>query len=95
VDLRRYPDGSQRVTYIDRRYILHGFAYQEDFYHPDYQRTPPTEQTRDYRRTLYWNPELKLDANGRAHVRLFTGTRSASLNVNAAGQSADGSLLFN
>ena len=95
VDLRRYPDGSQRVTYIDRRYILHGFAYQEDFYNPDYQRTPPTDQTRDYRRTLYWNPALKLDANGRAHVRLFTGTRSASLTVDAAGQAADGSLLFN
>ena len=95
VDIHRYADDSRRVTYRDRRYILQGFAYQEDFYHPDYQRRPPTEATKDYRRTLYWNPELKLDANGRAHVRLFTGTRPASLNVSASGQTADGALLFN
>ncbi len=95
VDMRRYPDGTQRVTYRDRRYILPGFAYQEDFYHPDYQRTPPTEATKDYRRTLYWNPDLQLDDNGRAHIRLFTGSRPATLNVDAAGQTADGGLLFN
>ncbi|MBQ7494295.1 MAG: hypothetical protein IJT75_00790 [Bacteroidaceae bacterium] len=94
IDLRRYPDQSQRVTYIDRRYILPGFAYQEDFYHPDYQRTPPTEATKDYRRTLYWNPDLQLDANGRAHIHFFTGTRAATLHVDAAGQTAAGDLLF-
>ena len=38
IDLRRYPDKSQRVVYRDRRYILDGFAFQEDFYHPDYRR---------------------------------------------------------
>lgn len=94
-DLRRLPDGEQRVTYRDRRYILSGFACQADFYHPDYQRTPPTPDTRDYRRTLYWNPDLRLDANGRASVRFYTGSRAAALSVEAEGQTADGALLFN
>ena len=93
VDIRRFPDQSQRVTYRDRRYILHGFAYQEDFYHPDYQRNPPTEGQKDYRRTLYWNPELKLDASGRAHVHLFNNSQRTTIAIDAAGQTSEGALL--
>ena len=95
VDIRRMPNDGQRVTYIDRRIILDGFAYEEDFYNPDYQRTPPTEATADYRRTLYWNPDLRLDSEGRANIRFFTGTRPTSLSVDAQGQDARGALLFN
>ena len=95
VDIRRIPDGGQRVTYINRRYILHGFAFREDFYNPDYRRTPPTADTHDYRRTLYWNPALQLDANGHAQVRCYNGSRPASITTDAAGQTANGTLLFN
>lgn len=95
IDLRRFPDDGQRVTYIDRRYILNGFAQQADFYNPDYQRTPPTSQTCDYRRTLYWNPDFKLDANGRGHIRFFNNSRHTSLDIDAAGQTTQGGLLYN
>ena len=94
-DIRRYPDKSQRVVYRDRRYILNGFAFQEDFYHPDYQRYPPKDGQKDYRRTLYWNPELKLDANGRAHVQLFNNSQKTIITIDAAGQTTDGGLLYN
>ena len=93
IDVRRYPDQSQRVTYRDRRYILHGFALQEDFYHPDYKRNPPTEGQKDYRRTLYWNPELKLDANGHAHVHLFNNSQHTTISIEAEGQTEQGQLL--
>ena len=93
-DLHRYPDGSMRATYRDRRYILDGFAFQEDFYHPDYQRNPPKDGQKDYRRTLYWNPKLKLDANGRAHVRLFNNSQTTTIAIDAAGQTSDGGLLY-
>ena len=94
VDLRRFPDQTQRVVYRDRRYILDGFAYQEDFYHPNYQRHPPTEGHKDYRRTLYWNPDLKLDASGRAHVKLFNNSQTTQISIDAAGQTSDGALLY-
>ena len=71
VSLHRLPGNERRVTYRDRRYILHGFAYQEDFYHPDYSRQRPQQPT-DYRRTLYWNPDLKLDEQGRRTSRSTT-----------------------
>ncbi len=93
VDLRRFPDKTQRVVYRDRRYVLNGFSYQEDFYHPDYQRNPPTEGQKDYRRTLYWNPDLQLDASGRAHVTLYNNSQKTQICVEANGQTADGGLL--
>ncbi|MBR0432963.1 MAG: hypothetical protein IJK15_04590 [Bacteroidaceae bacterium] len=94
VDLRGNEGNAQRVTYRDRRYILDGFAFQEDFYHPDYKRNPPVEGQKDYRRTLYWNPELKLDASGKAHVSLYNNSQTTTIAIDAAGQTAEGGLLY-
>ena len=94
VSLHRYPDWTRRVTYRDRRYILHGFAYQEDFYHPNYSKQKPAEPT-DYRRTLYWDPELKLDNNGRATIHFWNNSRQTTLEVEAQGQTGNGTLLYN
>lgn len=95
IDLQQIPDDGMRVTYRDRRYILQGFSIAEDFYHPNYRLSPPQEGQTDYRRTLYWNPDLQLDANGRATVSFFTGSRPAALVIDAQGQAADGTFLTN
>ncbi|MBQ8052003.1 MAG: hypothetical protein IJ197_10625 [Bacteroidaceae bacterium] len=95
IDLRKYPDNHQRVNYRDRRYIMHGFAFQEDFYHPDYQRNPPKEGQKDYRRTLYWNPDLQLDEQGEARITLFNNSQRTRIAVEAEGQTPDGTLLYN
>ncbi|MBR0272512.1 MAG: hypothetical protein IJQ59_00280 [Bacteroidaceae bacterium] len=94
VDLRRFVDQGMRVTYRDRRYILQGFNEADDFYHPNYQLAPDAAAPKDYRRTLYWNPNLQLDAEGKASVTFFTGSRPATLSVEANGQAGDGTLLF-
>ena len=94
ISLHRYPDHSKRLTYRDRRYILHGFAYQEDFYHPDYRMGVPKE-TKDHRRTLYWNPDLLLDASGETKVTLYNSSRRTSVNVQTAGQTESGGFLYN
>ena len=92
VSLHRLPNNEKRVTYRDRRYILHGFAYQEDFYHPDYSRQHPTEPT-DHRRTLYWNPNLTLDENGHATISFWNNSRHNQLSVSAEGITKDGQIL--
>lgn len=94
ISLHKYPDNSRRVTYRDRRYILHGFAYQEEFYHPDYRRNPPTEGQKDYRRTLYWNPDLRLDSDGGAHITLFNNSKTTQVQVDANGITNGGELLY-
>ena len=63
-----FPDGSERVVYRDRRYILPGFAYPAECYSPDYSKQTPPDSVKDYRRTLYWNPNLMLDKDGKATV---------------------------
>ena len=94
VNLQSMADEGRRVVYRDRRYILQGFNVADDFYHPDYQRTPPAEGAKDYRRTLYWNPDLQLDAEGKADITFFTSSKPSILSVEANGQAADGTLLF-
>jgi hypothetical protein len=90
-----YPDGSRRVTYRDRRYVLPGFSYPAEFYSPDYSRQTPPDSVKDYRRTLYWNPNLMLDENGKATVTLYNCSRTTRPVVTTAGQAADGTLLWN
>ena len=92
-----YPfyDGTLRVAYRDRRYVLDGFAAPTEFYSPDYSRYKLPEGQKDYRRTLYWNPNLKLDEEGRARVTLYNNSRTTQIQVEAAGQAADGTLLWN
>ena len=89
-----YPDGSRRPVYRDRRYILPGFAYPADFYSPDYSRQRLPEGQKDYRRTLYWNPNLQLDENGQAHVTFYNNSRTTQISVEAEGQASDGTLLW-
>ena len=93
IDLQQLPDEGQRVTYRDRRYILQGFNVADDFYHPNYKLNPPKDGQQDYRRTLYWNPNVQLDANGQATIHFFTGSKPTIIAVDAQGQASDGTLL--
>ena len=95
VDLRRLPNEGRRVTYRDRRLMLQGFSTADDFYHPDYHRNPPKEGQKDYRRTLYWNPDVQLDAEGKANITFFNNSQTTRLCIEANGQAADGTLLYN
>ena len=88
-----YYDDSRRAVYRDRRYILEGFSYPAEFYSPDYSKQTPPEPT-DYRRTLYWNPNLQLDENGKANITFYNNSRHTSLSIEAEGQAPDGNLLW-
>ena len=90
-----YFDSRRRPEYRDRRYVLDGFAAPAEFYSPNYSRYKLPEGQKDYRRTLYWNPNLKLDEEGRARITLFNNSRTTQIEVEAAGQAADGTLLWN
>ena len=81
-----------RPTYRDRHYILHGYDVSEEFYSPCY-RQRPLPSLQDYRRTLYWNPNLELDENGRANVVLWNNSLSTSITVSAEGITPTGKIL--
>ena len=89
-----FPDGSRRLTYRDRRYVIEGFAYPAEFYSPDYSSRELPQEGTDYRRTLYWNPDVRLDENGEASISFFNNCRTTVLSVEAEGQAPDGTLLW-
>ncbi len=95
VDLHRFLDDAKRVTYRDRFIVLDGYATSAEFYNPDYSKHRLPEGQKDYRRTLYWNPDLQLDKNGEASVTFYNNSRQTSLSIEAEGQASDGTLLWN
>ena len=82
----------KRYTYRDRRYILDGITYAEEFYQPDYSNVKPQEPT-DYRRTLYWNPYTKPDTDGVFRATFYNNATNATrVDVSACGLDKDGQI---
>ena len=90
-ELIELPGGGRRTINRDRRLILDGFAYPEDFYHPDYSGVVLDEPT-DYRRTLYWNANAHPDADGNLDITFYTGSRPVRMQVSISGVGADGQI---
>jgi len=69
---------------------LRGFNYPVQFYSPEYP-DGPVEGTEDYRRTLYWNPNVITDSLGHAQIEFYNNSYSTRFNVSGAGITAGGS----
>ena len=85
LDYMLIPDDAKRYTYRDRRIILDGMYEPDDFYHPDYARQPLPAEVKDYRRTLYWNPNARLDADGRFTASFYNNGKPTRIRVSTAG----------
>jgi hypothetical protein len=94
IDIHKNADGGIRPTYRDRRYIISGFSSCGDFYNPDYSKQVP-EKSKDYRRTLYWNPVVKTDATGKASVKFYNNSKCQYMTVSAEGITSDGIPVIN
>lgn len=87
------PDDGTRYTYRDRRYLFDGFAEPEKFYTPDYSKAKPANQ-KDYRRTLYWNPNAMPDDDGNFNVTVYNNSRDTRVKTSVAGVTNDGKFLI-
>lgn len=83
LDFVLMPDDAKRYTYRDRRIILHGMYFPDEFYHPDYSNARLPEA--DHRRTLYWNPNANLDADGRFTATFYNNGHNTRIRVSTAG----------
>lgn len=72
-----------------RKTRLEGYSQVKDFYQPDYGILPKEE---DYRRTLYWNPEVQTDKNGRATVRFYNNSRCRKPRITVETLTEDGRI---
>ncbi len=92
VDLRRIKTAARQMVYRDRYYTLQGFSVCEDFYQPNYAQKPLAE-VKDYRRTLYWNPNVKLDEAGKTQLKFYNNNKKTHIVVSAEGVAPDGKPL--
>src|SRR5574344_708939 len=92
VNFEMIPNDGERYTYRDRRYILHGFTEPDDFYQPNYAVQTP-QQPKDYRRTLYWNPNAVTDATGHLTATLYNNSKETEMKVSAKGLTHDGKII--
>ena len=69
---------SKRVTTVD------GYTSPYVFYAPEYPDGPIAGDV-DYRRTLYWNPNVITDSVGQATVEFYNNSITEHFNVSAAG----------
>ena len=86
------PDESEQPTFRDRHITLQGFDYPFDFYSPDYSARHPQAPT-DYRRTLYWNPNVQTDSNGHFNISLYNNSRETRIKVSVCGITPDGHFI--
>lgn len=77
------------LTQNKRITTMHGYSILKDFYSPEYP-TGPIMGDVDYRRTLYWNPNVITDKNGNATVEFYNNSSSSSFIINGSGMTATG-----
>ena len=77
-------------TYKGRRLHFQGYSQPVEFYSPDYSKIDLKNPPKDYRRTLYWNPDVRTDSQGRAHIEFYNNSTAHSLIISAEGLTPDG-----
>lgn len=82
------PDDGTQPTFRDRHCILQGFNEPDAFYQPNYATYQPSNPTDD-RRTLYWNPNLVTDKDGKAHIHFYNNSKETRIKVSVAGLKDD------
>ncbi len=75
-----------------RKSHYYGYNRPTKFEMEDYTILPPTE---DFRRTIYWDANIKTDTKGKATVTFFNNSSARQLFISAEGMTAEGKYLIN
>jgi len=71
-----------------------GYYRAREFYSPFYGVPGPHHNRPDYRTTLFWDPEVHTDGNGRAKVSFFTSDKSSAFRVIVEGMTETGLPVY-
>ena len=73
---------------------LQGYALPQSYVAPNYRLMDLPEEG-DFRRTLYWNPDVQTDKTGKAGVSFFGNSRDdLHLHISAQGVTQHGKILI-
>jgi hypothetical protein len=68
-----------------------GISPNKEFYSPKYENGKQNSKP-DYRATLYWNPNIKTDANGKATVSFYNSDIAKKFNISIEGTDGKGNV---
>jgi hypothetical protein len=83
-DYKKEPYGVRYTTF-------YGYSRIKEFYSPQYDKVILPDE-KDYRRTIYWNPNVRTDKDGTATVSFYNNGSFTSLNVSAETVTANGMI---
>ena len=83
------PTRKELRNLSDRTTMVRGFSEPVEFYGPTYPAGPVIGDV-DYRRTLYWNPNVITDEEGNARVEFYNNSYSRRFSISGAGITASG-----
>lgn len=72
-----------------RKTRLEGYSQIKEFYAPDYSVLPLVP---DYRRTLYWNPLVTPNAEGKANIRFYNNSRCRKFKISLETITPEGAI---
>jgi hypothetical protein len=75
-----------------RRTHYQGYNTPETFQMEDYSIMPPME---DFRRTIFWEPNVKTDAQGKAKIEFYNNSSCTQMYISAEGITRDGRYIVN
>lgn len=70
-----------------------GFYKTREFYKPNYAIAKPAHQRPDYRRTLHWEPDIKIETGSTSKLNFYTGDATGNYVIRIEGVTNDGRLL--
>ena len=96
VEHHKRSESPLHAPYLSKHGTRHtyyeGYSRVREFYSPDYSEYALPDST-DYRRTLYWDPDVWTDHLGRASVTFHNNARTKRLHVRAEGFTRDGEFI--
>ncbi|MDH8702125.1 hypothetical protein M2138_001485 [Dysgonomonadaceae bacterium PH5-43] len=86
-DIQYLPEGLRHTSF-------QGYSDVKDFYNPDYKANPPVFGDVDYRRTLYWNPNIDTRYEGKAKIQFYNNSSRSKIIIDCQGI-FDGQIVNN
>lgn len=75
-----------------RQTYYNGYSVSKEFYHVDNSDKFPGET--DFRRTLYWNPDVKPDKQGKIKISFYNNSHCKRANFSAEGITQEGRFII-
>ncbi len=69
------------------KHTIMGYAATKEFYAPKYNVKLEKHKKPDYRTTLYWNPNIRTDENGKATITFYNSDITETIQVDIQGLS--------